>query len=276
MRIDSHQHFWQIADRDGAWPPPSLSAIHRDFVPADLAPALKRCGIAGTVLVQSMPSLAETETLLTIAAATPFVRGVVGWVDMTRADAAEQIERLARSPWLKGLRPMLQDLPDNAWAADPAYYAAAHAMQSRGLVFDALVLPLHLPGLLAFARRHPSLPIVIDHAAKPLIASGASEPWRGEIAELAALPNLQCKISGLLTEAGPNADAARLAPYVDHLFACFGAQRLMWGSDWPVLELAADYDAWFAMATRLCRSRTDAAGMAAIFGANARRFYNLD
>jgi L-fuconolactonase len=275
MRIDSHQHFWRIGERAGGWPPPALAAIHRDFVPADLGPTLKRCGIDGTVLVQSMASLAETEALLELAAATPFVLGVVGWVDMTSADAAQQIARLARNPWLKGLRPMWQDQPGDAWANDPAHDRAAQAMQAHALAFDALVLPPQLPGLLAFAQRHPQLPIVIDHAAKPGIARGAMEPWREDIARLAALPNLHCKLSGLLTEAGPNADAAVLAPYVEHLFASFGAGRLMWGSDWPVLELAADYDAWLAISSRLCRQRADAAGVEAIFGVNAQRFYRL-
>jgi L-fuconolactonase len=182
MRIDAHQHFWRIADRAGGWPPPALASIHRDFVPADLGPTLKRCGISGTVLVQSLASLAETESLLEIAAATSFVRAVVGWVDIARADAPEQIARLAGNPWLKGLRPMWQDEAGDAWANDPAVDRAAQAMQAHALVFDALVLPPQLPGLLAFAQRHPALPIVIDHAAKPGIARGAMHPWREDIA----------------------------------------------------------------------------------------------
>jgi L-fuconolactonase len=277
MRIDAHQHFWRIADRQGQWPPPSLAPIHRDFVPADLLPALRRCGVDATVLVQSLPTLADTDYLLDIAAHNAHVRGVVGWVDMTRPDAPQHIARLAREPLLKGLRPMLQDLPDDAWANDPAYDAAARAMIGHGLAFDALVRAVQLPALLGFARRHPRLRIVIDHAGKPPIARGSALPWRAHVAALAALPHVHCKLSGLLTEAGALADMAALAPWVDHLFAAFGPDRLIWGSDWPVLNLAADYDAWFAMATTLCEAQPgmDAAALAGVFGGNARRFYHL-
>ncbi len=276
MVIDAHQHFWRIADRQGHWPPAALAPIHRDFEPADLLPELKACGIDATVLVQSLPTLADTRRLLDLAARHSFVLGVVGWVDMTRPDAALHIARLAQNASLKGLRPMLQDLPDDGWSNDPAFDAAARAMLDCGLAFDALVRPAQLPALLAFARRHSRLRIVIDHAAKPLIATGAVEPWRSDIAALAALPNLHCKLSGLLTEAGPHADSAVLAPWVAQLFAAFGHERLMWGSDWPVLHLAADYGSWFTMARRLCEPHADGAALDAVFGGNARRFYKLD
>jgi L-fuconolactonase len=277
MLIDSHQHFWQIADRQGQWPPEDLASIHRDFGPADLQPTLERCGIDGTVLVQSLPDIRDTEFMLRLASQHPFVLGVVGWVDMKSADAAAQIERLATHRQLKGLRPMLQDLADDRWIDDPALDPAVHAMLGHQLSFDALVLPRHLPALLAFARRYPSLPVVIDHAAKPEIAHGKTQPWRSDIAALADLPNVWCKLSGMLTEAGTGADVATLEPYVEHVLTLFGTERVMWGSDWPVLRLAADYDGWLAMARGLCESNdgVDAAAMAAIFGGNARRFYRL-
>jgi len=277
MRIDSHQHFWRIADRQGQWPPSALAPIHRDFSPSDLLPALRRCGIDGTVLVQSLPTLADTDYLLDLAARNAHVRGVVGWVDMASPAAREQIARLARDPLLKGLRPMLQDLPDDTWADDPAYDAAARAMIEHGLAFDALVRSAQLPALLGFAQRHPELRIVIDHGGKPPIAQGGTWPWQAHIAALAALSHVHCKLSGLLTEADPHADKAALAPWVDHLFSAFGHDRLLWGSDWPVLNLAADYDAWFAMATALCEAQpgVDATALAAVFGGNACRFYHL-
>lgn len=278
MRVDAHQHFWRLADRAGQWPPASLQAIHRDFGPQDLAPHLQAAGVDATVLVQSLPSVADTRWMLSVAAQTPWVRGVVGWVDFKAPDAPEQIADLARDPLLKGLRPMLQDLDDADWIADPACDAAARAMQRHGLVFDALVLPRHLRGLRRFAKRHPDLPIIIDHGAKPLITSGALEPWRTDMAALAALPQVHCKVSGLLTEAGDRRDAATLQPYAQSLWLLFGPRRLLWGSDWPVLNLASDYAGWWALAHDLAQRFYPAPqpdDLRALFGDNAARLYRL-
>jgi L-fuconolactonase len=275
MLVDAHQHFWQLADRNGAWPPPELSAIYRDFLPGDLAHLLERQGVARTVLVQSMPNEDDTRFMLGLAKRNPFIGGVVGWVDMKAPDAPARIAALAADPMLKGLRPMLQDLEDDRWIDDAALGPAVDAMLRHGLSFDALVLPRHLPALLAFAERYPALPIVIDHGAKPLIAHGVLEPWRGDIARLAALPQVHCKLSGLVTEAGPDWDVARLRPYVDHLLASFGPQRLIWGSDWPVLNLASDYAGWIAASAALLAG-LDQDGQRAVFGLNARRFYRIN
>lgn len=278
MRIDAHQHFWRLAERAGAWPPPTLAAIHRDFGPQDLAPLLQASGIDGTVLVQSLPSVAETRALLAQARTTTFVRGVVGWVDMKAADAANTVAELARDPLLKGLRPMLQDLADDDWIADPATAPAAEAMARHGLVFDALVLPRHLPALRTFAARHSGLTIVVDHAAKPPIARGEMQPWRDDLARLAALPQVHCKVSGLLTEADDNTRLEDLRPYVQALWASFGPSRLLWGSDWPVLRLAGDYAGWLATTNALLASVQAPATEAertAVLGANAATLYRL-
>jgi L-fuconolactonase len=278
MRVDAHQHFWRLADRAGAWPPSELSAIHRDFGPEDLAPLLHANGIDATVLVQSLPTPDDTVALLEIARSTDFVRGVVGWADLKAGDAAATIATLAREPLLKGLRPMLQDLQDDDWIADPALAPAAEAMARHGLVFDALVMPRHLAALRTFAVAHPTLVIVIDHAAKPFIARGTLEPWRTDMARLAALPNVHCKLSGLLTEAGPGAGQPALQPYVQAVWTLFGPRRLLWGSDWPVLRLAGDYTAWRALAEALVDavdpSPSDA-DRAALFGGNAAALYRL-
>lgn len=275
MRIDAHQHFWRIADRHGAWPPPELAALHRDFLPDDLAAMLAQHGIAGTVLVQSLPGEADTLFMLDLARRHRFIRGVVGWVDMKSETAPARIAALAADPRLKGLRPMLQDHADDRWIADPALSPAVQAMLAHGLSFDALVLPRHLAPLLAFARRFPELPVVIDHGAKPDIAQGAMEPWRQDLARLAALPQVHCKLSGLATEAGAGWNAASLQPYADHVLEVFGPQRVIWGSDWPVLNLASDYADWIAVSDTLL-ARLDEAQRRAIFGQNAQRFYRLD
>lgn len=274
-RIDAHQHFWRLADRGGSWPPADLAAVYRDFLPHDLTPLLAAHGITGTVLVQSQPTVADTHFMLQVAHDTPAVLGVVGWADMKAPDAPEQIAQLARHGKLKGLRPMLQDCPDDAWIADVALAPAIDAMLRHGLSLDALVFPRHLPFLLRFAERFPALPIVIDHAAKPPIASGQSSNWAADMARLAALPQVCSKLSGLVTEADPNWSIAHLRPYADHLVAAFGPQRVLWGSDWPVVNLAGDYARWFDAAERLLHTLSEDA-RAQVFGLNAIRFYRLD
>ncbi|RQP25459.1 amidohydrolase [Albitalea terrae] len=278
MRVDAHQHFWCLADRQGQWPPAELAAIHRDFLPADLEPLRQHAGIDGTVLVQSLPSENDTRWLLDLADQHRFVWGVVGWVDLKAPDAPERIAALATRSKLKGLRPMLQDLRDDGWIADAAVDAGARAMAQHGLVFDALVLTRHLEALHGFAARHRELRIVIDHGAKPPIATGELEPWRSRMAALAALPHVSCKVSGLLTEAGPRRSAQALRPYVQALWDLFGPRRLLWGSDWPVLRLAGDYQAWLEMSQALFATIDPAmsdADRADLFGANAMRLYGL-
>jgi len=275
MRIDAHQHFWQLAARAGGWPPPSLAAIYRDFAPADMAPLLAEHGVQGTVLVQSLPSEDDTRWLLALADCADFIRAVVGWTDLLAPDAPSAIARLASNTKLKGLRPMLQDLSDERWIANPALAPALSAMVEHGLRFDALVLPRHLPALLQCARAYPRLAIVIDHAAKPPIADAQFGHWREDLAQLAALPNVHCKLSGLVTEAKPDWNVGDLRPYVSHVLEIFGAQRVIWGSDWPVVDLAGGYGAWLAASETLLahlgqQDRND------IFGLNACRFYGFD
>jgi len=275
MRIDAHQHCWQLAARQGSWPPPSLAAIYRDFAPDDLAPLLAEHGIAGTVLVQSMPLEADTDWMLALAAKTDFIRAVVGWTDLLAQDAPERIARLAAQPLLKGLRPMLQDLDDDAWITDARLAPALQAMVAHGLRFDALVLPRHLPALLQMARAYPALPIVIDHAAKPPILDAAFGHWREDLALLAALPNVHCKLSGLVTEAKPAWRVDDLRPYVSHVLAVFGPQRVIWGSDWPVVDLAGGYSAWLAASEALLAHLSEE-DRECIFGLNAQQFYGLE
>ena len=275
MLIDAHQHFWRVGENGFSWPTPDLAAIHRDFGPADLAAVAAPLDLAGSVLVQSQPDDRDTDWLLAMAGEEPLVRGVVGWVDLASPDALARIARLSENPKLRGLRPMLQSLDDDAWIAAPGLDPALDAMIAHGLSLDALVLTRHLPHLLALARRRPELAIVIDHGAKPPIAVGDKDgAWARGIDALAAQPQVFCKLSGLLTEAAPGQGAQALSPYVAHLVASFGPERLMWGSDWPVLNLAGDYGGWLALARNLS-GLTDAADLAALFGGTSRRFYRI-
>jgi L-fuconolactonase len=273
MFVDAHVHFWRIGRNDCTWPPPELTAIHRDSLPQDWRHVAQPCGIDAAIAVQSQPSERDTAWLLELARDDARIAGVVGWVDLAAPDAADRIVALVAHPKLRGLRPMLQDLPDDDWILSPSLMPAIEAMIAHGLCFDALMKPRHLPHLLRFAERHPALRIVIDHAAKPDIVHRVIDPWRAQIAALAELPNVSCKFSGLVTEAGDAWHPDTLRPYVEHLLATFGSRRLLWGSDWPVVNLAADYARWFDLADRLAGLAND--DRAALFGGNAVRVYGI-
>jgi L-fuconolactonase len=272
MRIDAHHHLWMVARGDYGWLTPELAPIYRDFRLSDLAPHLAAADIEGTILVQAAPTEAETTFLLDIADSTELVRGVVGWTDFDAADGVTRIEALASRNLLVGLRPMVQDIADDDWLLRPASTPPLTAMASAGLVFDALVLPRHLPRLLELIDRHPGLTFVLDHCGKPRLATGEIAVWQRDIALLAERPNIVCKLSGLVTEAAPDWQVADLRQVVDHVVKCFSPQRLLWGSDWPVVNLAGSYEKWFAAAeTLLADLSLDE--KAAIFGGNAARIY---
>ncbi|MXP65099.1 amidohydrolase [Roseomonas sp. M0104] len=276
LRIDAHQHYWALARGDYGWLTPAMTPIHRDFAPADLDPLLREAGIAGTIAVQAAPTKAETRYLLDLAAGCRSILGVVGWSELEAPDAPARIRALAADPLLVGLRPMLHDIPDDDWLLRPALAPAVAEMQAQGLVFDALVRPRHLPRLIRFAEAHPGLPVVIDHLAKPEIAAGPAGPgraaWARDMAALAAMPQVSCKLSGMATEAGPDWDAARLRPFADLALDLFGPERLLWGSDWPVLRLAGSYAQWWQATADLLAAQPPAA-RDAILGGNAARIY---
>lgn len=271
--IDSHLHFWLLTTPGHEWPTAETPAIHRDFGPADLRAAADGIDLAGAVLVQSQPTDADTDWMLALAAREPLVLGVVGWVDLASPHAPERIASLAGDPKLRALRPMLQAIDDTHWLLRDELAPAIAAMAAHGLRLDALVQPRHLPMLARFVDRWPDLPVVIDHAAKPNAATGQLSPWRDDIAVLAAR-GVHCKLSGLRTEQAPGQSPDKLTPYVDHLVAAFG-ERLMWGSDWPVLTLSGDdYATWLRDARRLTET-LDAAAQARLFAGCARDFYGL-
>ncbi|MEO7401319.1 MAG: amidohydrolase family protein [Polaromonas sp.] len=274
MSIDAHFHCWSLARGDYGWLTPALAPIYRDVAVSDWQQQAAPHVVEGGVLVQAAPTEAETAFLLAQADAHASVLGVVGWVDWLAPDAPARIEALARHPRLKGLRPMLQDIADPRWILQPALAPALCAMSDGGLVFDALIKPVHLPHLLTLAGRYPELRIVIDHAAKPDIAAGAWQPWADGMARLASQTTAVCKLSGLLTEAGPEAAPGVLRPWAAHVLACFGASRVVWGSDWPVLEMAGSYAQWWAETQSLLRPLSPLE-RAAVMGENARQLYRL-
>lgn len=269
--IDAHFHIWQLARGDYGWLTPAMGSIHRDVSLDDWRQVRAASGVTAGILVQAAPTEAETRFLLDEARAAPDVLGVVGWVDMLAADAPHHIRRLAGDPKLRGLRPMLQDLPDPDWILQDALDPAFVAMLSCDLTFDALVKPVHLPRILALATRYPALRIVLDHGAKPDIAAQQWDDWAMGMTRLAAAPQVFCKLSGLWTEAAPGAGTDTLVPYIRHLFACFGPDRIVWGSDWPVLERAGTYPAWLATA----RAQVTAATHGRVFDGAARRAYRI-
>ncbi|MBL4786333.1 MAG: amidohydrolase family protein [Cohaesibacteraceae bacterium] len=271
MKIDAHQHFWKLARGDYEWLTSELAPIYRDFGPADLLPLLKAAGIDGTILVQATDTEEETEYLLSFADKYDWIFGVVGWVDMEASKAPDSIAQFASNPKFCGIRPMIQGLKDDAWMLRPALKSSVSALIEYGLCFDALVLPRHLPHLLRFVETYPDLPVVIDHGAKPEIKTGSFQPWANQIKTIADNSNAFCKLSGLVTEADSNWTASDIKPFARHILECFGPERVMFGSDWPVLNVASDYATWAELAKELCHGNSN--HMKAVFGESASRFY---
>jgi L-fuconolactonase len=279
--IDAHLHLWQIGQHDCIWPTPELAAIYRDFGLADVLPQAQAAGITGAVLVQSQESDADTDYLLAIAQESEFIKAVVGWVDLASPGAPARVARLAQHPKLRGLRPMLQGLPADDWILRPELEPALAAMKQHQLSLDALVFTRHLTHLEILAKRHPDLAIVIDHAAKPAIIANdrPADDWRSALTQIAQRPNVYCKLSGLVTEAGKTQGEAELLPYIRHLLSVFGTERLMWGSDWPVIRLApnnslSNYKNWLSLVHHAL-SGCKTSDIENVFIGTSLRFYRI-
>jgi L-fuconolactonase len=273
--VDSHHHFWDLSKFDYYWMPPHPNVIVRNYLPEDLAPILKRNGISKTVLVQAHKSVDEANWLLDIAEANEFVAGVVAWVELTDPNVGGVLDALMKRPRLVGIRHQVEDDPDEAWLTRDASIRGLKEVADRGLAYDVLVKPQHLKYVPPLAGKVPNLRMVIDHIAKPLIAQGVIDPWASDIKAVADIPGVYCKISGMVTEADhANWIVDDLKPYVSHIVESFGFDRLMYGSDWPVCLLAADYD-------RMFKATLDAIGpmpdddRAKFLGKNATEFYKL-
>jgi L-fuconolactonase len=278
MIVDAHHHFWDPSTADYPWLTDELAAIRRAFGPGDLEPLLRTSGVDATVLVQTRSSLEETVDFLATAEATSFVRGVVGWVDLTDPAVADTIASLRARPGgprLVGIRHQAHDEPDPEWLLRDDVVRGVEAVGRAGLAYDLLVRPRELPAALVLARRLPDVRFVIDHIAKPPIAARALEPWSSLIEPFHAVPNVVCKVSGMVTEADwATWTRDDLRPYVDRVLEVFGPERLMVGSDWPVCLLAASYEEVLAAA----RATLDGLGkneLEAVFGGTATAVYRL-
>lgn len=270
--IDAHHHFWNPARGDYFWMVgEAVAPITKMIGPKDLAPHLLKAGIVKTVLVQAAPTIAETEYMLGLADATEHVAKVVGWIDFANQDDLKQLERLAKHPKFSGVRPMIQDLPDPEWMHRADVQWAYDAIIDLDLTFDALGFPLHLDPFLRLFQRYPKMRTVIDHCMKPAIRDGAFEPWASKMAVIAKETNVFCKFSGLASEAKPDWVVETLRPYAMQVLNCFGPSRMMWGSDWPVLNLNGSYDRWFSSAKALVPE----AQQEEVFNGTATEFYRI-
>ena len=250
----------------------AVAPIRRDFAPADLEAHRQAFSIDKTVLVQAAPSLAETHYLLGLADATDWIAKVVGWVDFEKPDHRTGLERLARHRKFSGVRPMIQDIADAGWMHRADVQWGFEAVIDLDLTFDALGFPVHLDNFLTLFDRYGKMRIVVDHCMKPQIRDDAFDDWAKKLERIARSTPVYCKLSGLATEAPSDWSAETLKPYVEHVLAIFGPDRVMWGSDWPVLQLNGDYESWIAAAEALVPGDAHAA----VFGGTAARFYRIE
>jgi L-fuconolactonase len=275
MSVDAHQHFWIYNSSEYDWIDDSMSAIRRDFLPKHLQPELTRNGFEGSVVVQTRQTLDETRWLLGLAQQSPAIVGVVGWVDLCSPEVIAQLEPLAKNPKLVGLRHIVQSEPDDRFLLRPEFLRGISLLERFDLAYDILIYTRHLQVTAEFVERFPRQRFVLDHLAKPPIKSGKINPWADGIRRLAGFPNVFAKLSGMVTEADwLHWKAEEIAPYLDVAFECFGPERLMVGSDWPVCLVAADYTRTMDVVKNYLHQAT-AEVREAVLGGNAQRFWRL-
>lgn len=275
MRIDAHQHFWRYNPSEHGWMTDAMQGLKRDYLPADLQPLLKRTGVDGTVAVQARQNVQETEWLIDLANEYDDIKGVVGWVDLQAPDLRTQLERYQQHLKLVGVRHVVQDEPDERFMLRPAFLRGLGLLAEFDLVYDLLLFPQHLPVAVEVVKQLPQQRFVLDHIAKPFIKSQMIAPWEADIRTLARFDNVYCKISGMVTEADwQHWKLDDFKQYLEVVFDCFGPQRLMFGSDWPVCTLAASYAEVVLIVQDYVRGLSPEV-QAGIFGGNALQFYGL-
>ncbi len=274
MRIDAHQHFWRYTREEYSWIDEPMRAIRRDFLPPDLAPLLAATRLDGTIAVQARQTLAETHWLLELARAHPLIKGVVGWVPLAEPGVGATLDELVRDPRFKGVRHVVQGEPAGFLEA-PSFNAGVREITQRGLVYDLLVFARQLEEAARFVDRHPSQRFVLDHIAKPVVAGLPPAAWRHSLDELARRPNVACKFSGVVTEVPDwQWTPDLLRPYFEAVLEAFGPDRLMFGSDWPVCLVAAEYGRWFAC-VEACTAALSGSERQRILGGTAAAVYRL-
>jgi L-fuconolactonase len=275
VRIDAHQHYWRFDPVLDSWITPDMAVLRRDFLPDDAAPLLAAAGIDGVVAVQADQSIAETDFLLSLAAQHSFIRGVIGWIDLRAADLSEQLARWRGNPRLKGFRHIAQGEPDDFLAGNDVVAGIAE-LGRQGFSYDILIYPRQLAVAEQLVARCPSVRFVLDHCAKPPIAGGDISWWQQGFRRLARHENITCKLSGLVTEASWTGwSVTELTACLDTAAEAFGPERLMFGSDWPVCLLAADYAGVVAVVADWAE-RLTASEQASIFGGTAISAYQLE
>lgn len=274
--VDSHFHLWRYSPAEYGWISKDMQPLRRDFLPAELQQEMRGADVECAVAVQARQTLEETAWLLALAREFPFIAGVVGWASLTNPDFPKRLEVLAADPRLKGLRNVLQDEPDDTYMLRDDFQRGMAALQGTGLVYDILVFERQLPFAVQLADRNPNQVFVMDHLAKPKIRSGEISPWREQMQELARRPNVFCKLSGMVTEADWRRwSTEELRPYVEIALECFGSERLMAGSDWPVCTLACNYRRWWRTLRELVSTLTPGEQQN-VLGGNAARVYRLE
>jgi L-fuconolactonase len=273
--VDSHVHFWQLVRGYYTALEPDMTILLQDHLPQDLAPLLEAAGVDQVVVVEAAETVEETYFVFELARKFRFIAGVVGWVDLALPGVEPLLRSLKSNPVFKGVRPVHDDNKTVQWMKDKATHRGLNALADLGLSFDALVQNvIELPHITDVARRFPTLSVILDHCGKPDIANNKFAGWASDIARLAELPNVTCKFSGLLNQAGPGWTIEMIRPYAEHVVKCFGAQRLMWGGDWPPARLTAEYDVGWRAAHELL-AHLPAHDQEMIFGGNAARIYRL-
>jgi L-fuconolactonase len=275
MRIDSHQHFWDLERLNYPWMPPGENVLRRNYLPEDLWPILEENRFDGCVTVQANTVLEETWWLLELAERHEFILGVVAWVDLTSPDLPGVLDQLQKHPKFKGVRHLVHDEPDPRWLMRLDVLHGLRELAIRGIPYDLLLRPVHLPIVPELADEVPELRMVIDHIAKPLIATGRMESWADDMRAAAAVPGLCCKLSGMITEADhANWTANHLRPYVQHVMSLFEPERLMFGSDWPVCKLAGGWKRVLAAFTQAIGAQSMEV-REELLGGTAKHFYGL-
>ncbi len=278
MRIDAHHHFWELDRFDYVWMTPQLEVLNQNFGPQDLAPHLQAHAIDRSVLVQTVSNIDETRWFLQLSEQNASIAGVVGWVDLTACDVAKQLKELQAAPGrLVGIRHQVHDETDNQWLLREDVQQGLAAISDSGLCYDLLIRPEHFPAAVQVTKQFSDLRFAIDHIAKPAIATHDNwNRWAQGIAQLAACPNVSCKLSGMITEANwDNWKPSDLSRYTKYLLDCFGPHRLMFGSDWPVCLLAGTYDSVVDALTQNITNLSETE-QAQIFGNTAIDFYQLE